>query len=209
MICFVRSCDGNIPNGCINLGRLYETGSESIKVDLNHAVDLYKKACRLNSSIGCTSLGYMYDLGLGVDKNVVKARNYYEIACAGEDPRGCNNLGNIYELGDGVPKDEARAFYYTERACEEPYSVGCRSLAKMYLHGNSVVRQDEKHALEHFRTACEREDEESCIQRDLLAVKLNSGRSREVTDLRLITGIFPPSTRFAISASVSQDRHWS
>ena len=46
------ACDHGDDKGCYNLGTLYENG-KGIPEDLDHAVDLYQKSCKLGFQHAC------------------------------------------------------------------------------------------------------------------------------------------------------------
>ena len=60
-----------------------------------------------------SSLGYMYELGLGVTLNYDEALHWYRAAAEQGLARAQNNLGLLYEKGWGVPQNfiQAHAWY--------------------------------------------------------------------------------------------------
>ena len=53
--------------------------------------------------MACSNLGYVYENGKGVEKDLAKAVKFYEKACS--DNEGCTELGLLYANGTGVAKD--------------------------------------------------------------------------------------------------------
>ena len=49
---FQSACDGAEPRGCLNLGRLYETG-KGVARDPAAALVLYRKGCSLGNAQAC------------------------------------------------------------------------------------------------------------------------------------------------------------
>ncbi len=64
------------PKELFNLGMLsYD------KQDFTQAKKYFEKACELNNSGGCDSLGILYENDQGVEKNLIKAAYFYSKAC--------------------------------------------------------------------------------------------------------------------------------
>lgn len=63
-------------------------------------------------------LGYKYFTGNGVDRDVVKAREYYLKAAEYGEHWAFNNLCNIYLYGEGVDIDYSVAFQYCRKGAE-------------------------------------------------------------------------------------------
>ncbi len=60
-----------------------------------NARDYFKKACNLNSGIGCANLSTFYMEGRGGEQDYNKAKTYAEKACNLNDSQGCYVLGTI------------------------------------------------------------------------------------------------------------------
>ena len=79
-----------------------------------------EKAVHEGNSKALVQLGYKYFTGDGVDRDVVKAREYYLKATEFEENWAFNNLCNIYLYGEGVEIDYVVAFQY----CKEGAKLG-------------------------------------------------------------------------------------
>ncbi len=92
------------------------------------------KSCeKFNYGKGCFGLGYLYEHGDGVQKDMNKALSYYKKAAPGEeklcgsgDGQACYELGYMYEHGYGVPKDPNKAKELYKKACKLGYKKGCK-----------------------------------------------------------------------------------
>ncbi|WP_440863465.1 tetratricopeptide repeat protein [Symbiopectobacterium purcellii] len=60
-------------------------------------------------------LGFVYEFGVSVPKNIQQAIDYYQQACALSGDYGCYNAGYFYQYGIGVPQDNARASQLLEK----------------------------------------------------------------------------------------------
>jgi len=83
------------------------------------AFNLLKPLAEGGSSEAQCLMGNMYQLGLGVEKNVSSAINWYVKASVGGNAIAANNLGGIYLVGDdGIPPDANQAQKWYSRARE-------------------------------------------------------------------------------------------
>ena len=64
----------------------------------------------------CVDLGYNYETGKGVPKDLSRAVTLYARGCTGKEARGCGNLGWLYGQGLGVDKDVVAARRSAARA---------------------------------------------------------------------------------------------
>ena len=145
-----KALDGhrNHPEIQYLLGRAMRAGGKDAE-----AVELYEKACRGNSMIGCNGLAVMYGGGRGIAKDDGKAADLYRRACDGGFAPGCTNLGILYDKGTGVPKNGGKAAEFLRRACDGGDAMGCNILGHKYRNGEGVAKDTGK-ATDLFRRAC-------------------------------------------------------
>ncbi|HMI92780.1 MAG TPA: hypothetical protein VK509_15495, partial [Polyangiales bacterium] len=62
------------------------------------AVNLYQRECSAGDATGCGYLGFMYDNGFGVDKDVGMGVELTERACGEGSAYGCAYLGYLHRL---------------------------------------------------------------------------------------------------------------
>lgn len=89
------------------------------------ATRYYHIAAEHGSSMGQTSLGYMYDMGIGVEQNQVEALALYIKAADHGYSAAMLNAAIMYESGIGTEPDMDEAMYWYRRAAElgEPEAV--------------------------------------------------------------------------------------
>lgn len=85
-----------------------------------------------------TTLGHLYDNGLGVPQDHAKAAQWYEKAAVLGDMKAQYHLGSMYEDGRGVPPDYPKAHLWREKAAAQGYAMAQYKLGTMYEEGRGV-----------------------------------------------------------------------
>ena len=73
--------------GCYNLGRHYYLGTEYVTKDVGQAFVYIKKAADMGLVDACKSLSYLYENGIGVDKDPQKAKEYRDKTIANSESK--------------------------------------------------------------------------------------------------------------------------
>ena len=89
---------------------------ESYEEALEESYEYFMQATILNDKKAPRYIGYMYEKGLGVEKNDIKASIFYHIGAKRDDITCYYYLGLMYLDGKGVNKNEDRAKYYLSLA---------------------------------------------------------------------------------------------
>lgn len=110
------------------------------------ALATYARAAELGHIPALTSLGVLYQQGIGTEVDYHKAAGLFEQASAAGDLRALNNLGLLYVRGHGVDQDYDRAAKLFQAAAEAGNRPAMRNLAVMYENGFGVEQNDERHA---------------------------------------------------------------
>ncbi len=114
------------PKELFNLGMLsYD------KQDFSKARKYFEKACELNSGSGCNFLGFLYENGQGVEKDLIKAAYFYPKACELNSGGGRAALGDLYYDGEGVEKNLIKAAQFYSKACRLGDRKACESLKEL------------------------------------------------------------------------------
>lgn len=110
--------------------------------------------CSLGHPGSCAVLAWMYEKGISVQLDYVRAAELYERACDGGSARGCNGIGWLNHSGNGVAQNHARAAKLYERACDAGEALACENLGVLYENGHGVP-QDYLRAASLFKRACD------------------------------------------------------
>jgi TPR repeat protein len=91
---FARSQGRDAPGpgvlGLIEVHRAFQGGKGSgLPRDAVRAVAMFQRACEGGDALGCSSLGYMYQVGEGVTLDEARAQQYFRQACDRGDDIGC------------------------------------------------------------------------------------------------------------------------
>ncbi|GAA6918306.1 tetratricopeptide repeat protein [Helicobacter pylori] len=65
------------------------------KQDFTQARKYFERACELNSGSGCNFLGFLYENGQGVEKDLIKAAYFYSKACKLGNQKACEVLKEL------------------------------------------------------------------------------------------------------------------
>src|SRR5262249_52447111 len=133
---------------------------------------LYRRACDAEDGGGCSSLGWLYERGEVVSKNVQLARNLYiqgckygerlpENAVFNNGRIGCFFLGLLFLIGGIVKLDLVRAAELFRASCETDTPIACTELGRQYENGSGVTR-DLARARELYDRACKSAVPEGC-----------------------------------------------
>ena len=113
------------------------------------ALKLYEMLANYNDMSSVFKIGYMYDMGLGVEQDYLKAIEYYQKAIKLGSHGAYNNLGILYRYGRGVKKDVKKAIEYYKMAIKMNDPNACYNLGLLYDKGEEVT-QDYQKAREYY-----------------------------------------------------------
>lgn len=146
-------------------------GQYKIKRNLKRALYYSKKACRLNSAIGCQQVGKQYHRGWGTTKDKKKACKYLNRSCWLSPPRYkgifCNNHNDVLQPACMIRKAPDR-YPYKLMAKQEKIKRSCFSQTNkdkvsrselcalygyMFQFGKGL-NKDAKQACRYYQQAC-------------------------------------------------------
>jgi hypothetical protein len=115
--------------------------NKSVKEDAEKIIIQYKKSY-IGVSINIF-LGTIYENGLIVNKDYLKALEYFILA-AKDDSEGFYNIGLLYEKGLGVEKDSIKMIEYYEKGIEKNNLNCLYKMGNIYICGDYVKKDIEK-----------------------------------------------------------------
>lgn len=149
--------------------------------DLEAAIPLLRRAALKGAAPAQYDLGKLYEQGLGVDQDMIEARNL--ITKAAE----AGHVGAMYDLalfmaeGEGGPTDEAGAVQWFSKAADHGFLDAQYNLGVMYAEGIGT-QQDLAEALYWFELASRKGDSAAALEVRNLTGRLPTQTVREVME---------------------------
>ncbi|MBX2796380.1 MAG: SEL1-like repeat protein [Myxococcales bacterium] len=157
-----QGCEGGEPQGCSQLGWMYEAGKGDLAANDSKALELYTRGCNEGDPSGCTSAGVMHAAGRGTERDAAYSAKMFSRGCDGGDARGCTYLGVNLEGGVGVSEDADRAGRLYRRGCDGGHTRGCTML------GLTQLESDPEGAEAMLRHSCDAMDGLACSNLGLM-----------------------------------------
>lgn len=144
-----------------------ETDEETLALE-EKATNIYtcfRDAEAIDDLDGIYYFGYLYEKGISVKRDEVKAKKYYEAAASSEstditDQYAINmartSLGLLYMNGLGVIADQEKALEYFTSASDNGFAKAQFYIGQIYENGLGVEKDYEK-AMEYYKLASEQD----------------------------------------------------
>ena len=117
------------------LGRAYQKANNFIA-----AVAQYQKSATQQYAPAQNNLGFMYENGLGVPKDLRQANAWVRKAAENGDQTAQFGLGVVYENGRGVQKNLAQSITWYRKAAEQGYSEGLVAIQRLAESGDPFAQ---------------------------------------------------------------------
>lgn len=121
-----------------------------------------QKGCDGGNALSCVNLGFLYNNGVGLEKDYQKAYEYYKMGCDMKSGIGCSDVGYLYQNGYGVKKDYSKASKYYKIGCDMKSGLGCLNLGFLHAKGKGV-KKSRKLALKYYSLACKLDEDQGCV----------------------------------------------
>ena len=135
------------------IAECYDYGQGGVEQDFEEAFKWYMKAALRGNKDAQFSLGYMYHLGEGVEKNETESFKWYRKAAEQGIAGAQYVVAECYETGSGVEKNETEAFKWYRKAAEQYDTDAHWKVASCYLAGKWGVKKDTLEALKFLYRA--------------------------------------------------------
>ena len=100
-------------------------------------------------------LGYLYENGLGTDKDPAHAVQLYQSAADHGYAEAQNLLGILYATGgDGLKEDDKQAIAWYQKAADQGFAKAQKNLGDIYFFGHGVDK-DYKQAMTWYQKAAD------------------------------------------------------
>ncbi|MFN4023964.1 MAG: peptidoglycan-binding protein [Hyphomonas sp.] len=173
--------------------------------DLDTAIPLLRRAALKGIAPAQYDLGKIYELGQGVDQDLIQARSL--IARAAEQ----GHVGAMYDLalfmaeGEGGPADEAGAAEWFRRAADHGFTDAQYNLGVMYAEGIGV-EQDPGDALYWFELAARQGDGGAALEVRNLSARLPEA---VVSDVRQLADRWEEAPAMALANGRFGAQRWN
>jgi PDZ domain/Sel1 repeat/Putative peptidoglycan binding domain len=208
-ICFLI-----LPLVCPAFAGTFEDGVEAYnRGDYVEAITSYRLAAEQGSSDAMNALGYMYENGQGLAKDLAEALYWYQKAADAGNRIATFNIGVFHRDGLGVKADQREAFRWFIKAAVLGVSDAAYSVAQAFNDGRGVTA-DYKMAADYMYTSLEGGYDFAIKEMNTNAaawhIEFRRALQRRLRDAGFyqgpIDGSFGPGTKKAIKALVEKSK---
>lgn len=143
------------------------------------------KGCDERITEDCTTLGFIYYEGKGIEANPTRGIEIFRTSCLNDSARACIKLADLYHAAVLTDDPAAEAVLYT-RACDAGANRGCLGAGRTYVDGRGVDR-DPNMAAKFFSRVCERGNADACLELARLHDRGEGVKKDQVLAMRLYT----------------------
>jgi TPR repeat protein len=124
----------------------------------------FEKACIEGRPEACSALGVVYEVGLGVPSDPVRAVELYDLACRSGNVRGCTNLAVARVEGIGGLRDERAGAAMLDSSCDRGDARACLYLGRLHDAGDAPPAERAL-AARLLEFACDGQEAGACVAR--------------------------------------------
>jgi TPR repeat protein len=134
-----HACKAKDLDSCYVLAVALEDGSLGT-VDYDRAAALNSATCyQLSHLPSCNSLGYMWVLGRGCERNPLQGAWLFYMACNRGYGPSCDSMGEATEKGWGGPASPSKALPFYDRGCELGDEHACQRAKELRASGSQIA----------------------------------------------------------------------
>lgn len=153
-----RAMENGHADAAIVLGDNYKA-----RTKWKEAYEYYLKAAHRENIRAMFLVGYILEMGYGVDANLEAAIQWYQKAAEKGSPAAMNALAGLYASGSGLAKNPTKANEWLNKAAEGGLTIAMRNMGRSYYHGIGVEKDIAK-SLEWYLKASDEGDLPSIIR---------------------------------------------
>ena len=117
---------------------VFQLAAQQTETDLKPLEEVKAKAAAGDADSE-VQLGFRYERGEGVPRDLVEAVKWYRKAAEQNYAKAQYNLGVCYAFGDGVAKDQVEAVKWFRKAAEQNYAPAQFKLGLSYTNRDGVA----------------------------------------------------------------------
>ena len=127
------------------------------KKDVSDIFNKYITSANHGDVLSQTIVGYIYENGIGMDRNTEEAVKWYRKAADQGYAAAQMELATCYSLGLGLPKNNTESIRLTRLAADQNYAPAQNQLGYNYSYGHGV-KMDKNEGAKWYRKAAEQGD---------------------------------------------------
>ena len=108
------------------------------------------KAAEAGNNTAMNYLGWMYENGQGVEKDLTKAFAWYLKAAEAGNASAMNTVGNAYFIGKGLEQNYDKAYLWLRKSADAGYGASMSYLGWMHLNGSGTAPRNNEYAMNWF-----------------------------------------------------------
>ncbi|EAB3381918.1 sel1 repeat family protein [Salmonella enterica] len=105
------------------------------------ALNELKALAKDNNAQALAELGFIYEYGVAVPKDMIQAIKYYEQACHVEEPYGCYNARYFYLHGLGVMQDDVLAKELADKTSKADIDTDAQTVTRLIADEIDTAKQ--------------------------------------------------------------------
>ncbi|EGN9862459.1 sel1 repeat family protein [Salmonella enterica] len=105
------------------------------------ALNELKALAKDNNAQALAELGFIYEYGIAVPKDMIQAIKYYEQACHVEEPYGCYNARYFYLHGLGVMQDDVLAKELADKTSKADIDTDAQTVTRLIADEIDTAKQ--------------------------------------------------------------------
>jgi len=151
-------------------------------VNYRECYELFIKASELGSIKAPASIGILYENGVHVEKDAVKAVEWYKKGAQLNDSRAQYELGKSYLEGIGIAKNDSLAFQWLKKSSDKGNDKAQEILGLCYAKGQGV-EADFVLAYMWFSLSASGGNEEAAARRERMAKHMTEKQVKKAQEL--------------------------
>jgi TPR repeat protein len=152
-----KGCKGGDIPACNNVALMLMQGPAA---NPQRAAQMFNDLCAKGNTLSCGNLSMMYWLGLGVEKDLLRAKALAAKACDAGILTGCNTLGAI--ATEEGPEGVKTAIALFDRVCNAGDPNGCDNLGQVLTGAAAGAPDNKERAAIAFKRACDLNFAKAC-----------------------------------------------
>jgi len=116
---FMKSADSGNVEALAAIGSCYSSGGPNLLRNMEKAFEYWQKGYEKGDPDCAHNMGFNYEMGNGVTKDIAKAVSYYQVAAEKGVAMSQYNLGICFYAGNGVTQNQEKALYWWKKAAAQ------------------------------------------------------------------------------------------